>query len=92
VRSTTASSDEETHVATKVKRSVYCGLVLAMLLYGAEHWCLTAKIARVLRAFHHPPSLYAVHVLTEPLAHTPNLARRGEIASHASCRSGSIYI
>jgi hypothetical protein len=34
-------------------RSVYCGLVIAILLYGAEHWCLTAKMRRVLRAFHH---------------------------------------
>jgi len=40
-------------VATEVKRSVYCGLILAILLYGAEHWCLTAKMIRVLRAFHH---------------------------------------
>ena len=33
-------------VATEVKRSVYCGLILAMLLYGAGHWCLTAKMIR----------------------------------------------
>jgi hypothetical protein len=39
--------------ATEVNRSVYCGLILAMLLYGAEHWCLAAKMVRVLRAFHH---------------------------------------
>jgi hypothetical protein len=37
----------------EVKRSVYCGLVLAILLYGAEHWCLTAKMVQVSREFHH---------------------------------------
>jgi hypothetical protein len=25
-------------VATEAKRSAYCGLIPAMLLYGAEHW------------------------------------------------------
>jgi hypothetical protein len=40
-------------IETEVKRSVYCsGLIPAMLLFGAEHWCLTAKMARMLRAFH----------------------------------------
>jgi hypothetical protein len=33
--------------------SVYCGLILAILLYGAEHWCLTTKMVWMLRAFHH---------------------------------------
>jgi hypothetical protein len=40
-------------VTTEVKRSVYCGLILAILLFGAEHRCLTAKMVRMLRAFHH---------------------------------------
>jgi hypothetical protein len=40
-------------IATEVKRSVYCGLILAILLFGAEHGCLTAKMVRMLRAFHH---------------------------------------
>ena len=40
-------------VSIEAKRGVYNGLVLAILLFGAEHWCLTAKMVRMLRAFHH---------------------------------------
>jgi len=31
---------------------VYEGLILAIFLYGAEHWCLTKKLFSRLRAFH----------------------------------------
>jgi hypothetical protein len=57
-------------IATEAKRSVYCGLILAILLFGAEHWCLTAKMVRMLRAFHHR-CMRSMYVPTEPLAHTP---------------------
>ena len=40
-------------VSIEAKRGVYNGLVLAILLFGAEHWCLTAKMVQMLRAFHH---------------------------------------
>jgi hypothetical protein len=42
-------------VSIEAKRGVYSGLVLAMLFFGAEHWCLTTKMVRMLRAFHHRP-------------------------------------
>ena len=35
-----------------VKKSVYEGFILAILLYGAEHWCLTEKLLNRLRTFH----------------------------------------
>ena len=35
-----------------VKKSVYEGFILATLLYGAEHWCLTEKLLNRLRTFH----------------------------------------
>ena len=34
-------------VSIEAKRGVYNGLVLAILLFGAEHWCLTAKMVRM---------------------------------------------
>jgi hypothetical protein len=37
-------------VSIEAKRGVYNGLVLATLLFGAEHWCLTAKMVQMLRA------------------------------------------
>jgi hypothetical protein len=40
-------------VSIEAKRGVYNGLVLDILLFGAEHRCLTAKMVQVLRAFHH---------------------------------------
>ena len=34
------------------KRTVYEGLVLSILLYGSECWCLTEDLFRLLRVFH----------------------------------------
>ena len=39
-------------VWTKVKQQVYCGLILSILLYGSESWCLTAVLYNRLRRFH----------------------------------------
>ena len=41
-----------TSISFGVKKSVYESLILAILLYGAEHWCLTEAIYRKLRVFH----------------------------------------
>ena len=41
-----------TSVTYKAKRMVYVGLILAILLYGAEAWCLTEKLYNRLRVFH----------------------------------------
>ena len=35
------------------KRAVYVILVLTILLYGSESWCLTEKLYNQLRTFHH---------------------------------------
>ena len=40
-----------TSISFGVKKSVYEFLILAILLYGAEHWCLTEAIYRKLRVF-----------------------------------------
>jgi len=40
-----------TNIMLKRKKSVYEGLILVILLYGAEHW-LTEKLFNRLRAFH----------------------------------------
>jgi len=34
------------------KENVYKGLVLAILLYGEEHWCLTAQLYDKMSVFH----------------------------------------
>jgi exonuclease III len=39
-------------ISRKVKGMIYCSLVLSILLYGSECWCLTKKLFRRLRAFH----------------------------------------
>ena len=36
----------------KAKKFVYECIILAILLYGAEHWCLTESLFRKLRVFH----------------------------------------
>ena len=41
-----------TNVSFAAKRSVYEGLILFILLYGSEHWCLTEMFYRKLRVFH----------------------------------------
>jgi hypothetical protein len=40
-------------VSAKAKREAYVALVLSILLYGSEGWCLTAALWRKLRSFHH---------------------------------------
>ena len=39
-------------ISYKAKKAVYEGLVLSILLYGSESWCLTEKLMRRLRCFH----------------------------------------
>ena len=41
-----------TSISYKAKKFVYECLILAILLYGAEHWCLTESLFRKLRVFH----------------------------------------
>ena len=41
------------HVSIEAKRAAYVALVLSVLLYGCESWCLTAKLWAKLRVFHH---------------------------------------
>lgn len=41
-----------TRVSHAAKNIVYTGLILAILLYGAESWCLTEKLYNRLRTFH----------------------------------------
>ena len=41
-----------TSISFMAKKSVYEGLILAILLYGSEHLCLTELIFRKLRVFH----------------------------------------
>ena len=41
------------NVSYEAKRTVYEGLVLPILLYGAECWCLTENLLGLLRIFHH---------------------------------------
>ena len=44
-----ASSD----IAFTAKSAVYIALILSILLYGSESWCLTENLFRQLRTFHH---------------------------------------
>ena len=39
-------------ILDKVKGRVYCSLILPILLYGCECWCLTEEMLRKLRIFH----------------------------------------
>ena len=39
-------------VSSKVKASVYESLILPIVLYGSESWCLTEKLYQLLRLFH----------------------------------------
>ena len=39
-------------ISLSTKRFVYEGLVLPILLYGSESWCLTEKLFNLLRLFH----------------------------------------
>ena len=39
------------HISLAVKRSVYEGLVLPILLYGSETWCLTEEVFNLIRNF-----------------------------------------
>ena len=41
-----------TDVSQEAKREVYAGEILSILLYGAEHWLITARILHRLRCFH----------------------------------------
>ena len=41
------------YVNRKVKAMVYTSLILLILLYGSECWCLTERLLRKLRTFHH---------------------------------------
>ena len=36
----------------KVKQQVYCGLILSILIYGSESWCLTEVLYNRVRRFH----------------------------------------
>lgn len=40
-------------ISLSIKSSVYVGLVLPILLYGSESWCLTENLFHMLRLFHH---------------------------------------
>ena len=40
------------HVSYAAKKFVYTRLVLTILLYGSESWCLTEELLRELRTFH----------------------------------------
>merc|ERR1712185_582537 len=40
------------HISPEAKRAVYVGLVIAILLYGSECWCLTEVLFDRLRTFH----------------------------------------
>ena len=39
-------------ITPSVKRTVYEGLILSLLLYGAESWCLSENLYSMLRIFH----------------------------------------
>lgn len=39
-------------ITARAKRAVYVGLILAILLHGAESWCLTEGVYNRLRRFH----------------------------------------
>ena len=41
-----------TNVSEEAKAFIYCCLILAILLYGAETWCLTESLWRELSCFH----------------------------------------
>ena len=41
------------YVNRKTKAMVYTSLILPILLYGSECWCLTERLLRKLRTFHH---------------------------------------
>ena len=41
-----------TEVSLSAKKVVYEGLILSILLYGSETWCLTEKLFNKLRVFH----------------------------------------
>ena len=40
------------HIALSTKKTVYLTLVVNILLYGAENWCLTEVLLARLRVFH----------------------------------------
>ena len=41
------------YISFDTKKVVYTALILSILLYGSESWCLTEKLFRLLRLFHH---------------------------------------
>ena len=41
------------NITFAAKSAVYMALILSILLYGSESWCLTEKLFRQLRTFHH---------------------------------------
>ena len=43
---------KSTSISTTAKREAYVALVLSILLYGSEGWCLTAELWGKLRRFH----------------------------------------
>jgi hypothetical protein len=53
-------------VSRRVKGMIYSSLVLSVLLYSSECWCLTKRLSRCLRLpplmrAHHVPNHYASH-------------------------------
>jgi len=40
------------HIKPATKKAVYLAIILNILLYGAESWCLTEKLLQRLRVFH----------------------------------------
>ena len=48
------------------KKVVYEGLILKILLYGSESWCLTEKLLNLLRRFHARCGVFPQCRLTDP--------------------------
>ena len=44
---------ESKHISYQTKKVVYVTLIINILLYGAECWCLTETLLHQLRSFHH---------------------------------------
>lgn len=51
------------NISVIVKRTVYEGLILSILLYGVESWCLSEKLFSILRIFH-PRCVRAMYRVT----------------------------
>ena len=44
---------ESKHISRQTKKVVYVTLIINILLYGSECWCLTETLLHQLRSFHH---------------------------------------